>query len=386
MIVRTDQLRTLEWSFTWSPVVGLVGPRQVGKTTLARALAGRSSSPTYYDLENPRDRARLADPLLALESARGLVVIDEIHHVPELFPVLRVLVDRGGVQFLVLGSASPDLLRQGSESLAGRITWHELGGFSLDEVGAAAAEALWIRGGFPRSFLASGDAESAAWRRSFVQTFLERDLPALGVRTPTSTLSRFWSMLAHWHGQLWNGAEFARAFGMSEPTVRGYLDLLDQAYVVRVVRPWHENLAKRQVRSPRVYLRDSGLLHTLLDVETPERLHGHPLVGASWEGFALGAVIDRLRARRDQCWFWRTHAGAELDLLVTDGDRRLGFEFKRTSSPSVTRSMHTALADLKLESLTVVYPGPESFPLADRIRAVGIQTLLEQIVPLSSVP
>jgi predicted AAA+ superfamily ATPase len=274
-------------------------------------------------------------------------------------------------------------LRQTSESLAGRIYYHELGGFDLDEVGVAARNQLWLRGGFPRSFTAATDSDSAEWRRGFVRTFLERDLPALGIGIPPETLRRFWTMIAHYHGQVWNGAELARAFGVSNMTVRRYLDLLTSALVLRQLLPWHENLSKRQVKSPKVYVADSGLLHTLLQLETRENLEGHPKVGASWEGFALCEVVERLGARREEVFFWATHAGAEIDLLVIRGQRRFGFELKRTAAPKMTPSIWTALEDLRLDRIDVVYPGEHTFPLAERVRAVALSRLYEDLEPLS---
>ncbi|MCA9490273.1 MAG: ATP-binding protein [Myxococcales bacterium] len=373
-VVRTDHARQVRELLEEFPVVGLLGPRQVGKTTLARDIASERAA-AWFDLELPRDAVRLADPGLALEGLEGLVVIDEVQRQPELFPLLRVLVDRPDhdLRFLVLGSASPELLRQGSETLAGRIAFHVLDGFDLDEV--PDWRTLWGRGGFPRSFLAGSDAASLRWREAFVDTFLSRDLPALGIAVPPTTMRRFWTMLAHWHGQRWNGAELGRAFGMSDTTVRRYLDLLEAAYAVTVLQPWHENLGKRQVRAPKVYVRDSGLLHALLGVADDDDLQGRPLVGASWEGFALGQVVRRLRARPHECYHWATHQGTELDLLVVRGQQRLGFEFKRTSTPQATRSMHIARDDLGLDRVDVVWPGAGTWPLGDRIRAVGIEDL-----------
>ena len=367
-------------------MVGILGARQVGKTTLARQLSARWQSPTvFFDLENPRDRSRLVeDPLLALESHEGLVVIDEVQNAPELFPILRVLVDRpeSATKFLILGSASPDLLRQGSETLAGRIYYHEIGGFDLTEVGVDVLDRLWLRGGFPRSFLAQDDAASAEWRRGFIRTFLERDLPALGLQVPPDAMRRFWTMLAHFHGQVWNGAELARAFGVAETTVRRYLDLLRSALVLDVLPPWFENLKKRQVKSPKVYLSDSGLLHALLGIDDMEDLLRHPKVGASFEGLACREVIATLGARHEEVFFWATHAGAELDLLVVRRHRRLGFEIKRTSTPKLSPSIRTALSDLNLDRLDVIYAGDETFPLAERVRAVGITRLRQDLEPL----
>ena len=366
-------------------MVGILGARQVGKTTLARQLAARYDGPvTFYDLEDPTDLARLAEPMLSLREARGLVIIDEVQRRPDLFPVLRVLADRleQPARFLILGSASPELLQQTSESLAGRIFYHELGGFALDEVGVAARERLWLRGGFPRSFLAESGRASAEWRRGFIRTFLERDLPGLGIEIPTETLRRFWTMIAHYHGQVWNGAELARAFAVSGSTVRRYLDLFTSALVLRQLPPWFENLGKRQVKSPKVYVADSGLLHALLNLRTREDLEGHPKVGASWEGFVLREIVERLGAQPEEVFFWATHAGAELDLLVVRGRRRFGFELKRTSAPRVTPSIRTALDDLRLERVDIVYPGEHTFPLAEHVRALALARLYEDLEPL----
>jgi len=387
MIDRARHLNHLEWLFGTFPVVAILGARQVGKTTLARAFAEAAAGRvTRFDLESPEDLALLGDPLLALRDLEGLVVLDEIQRRPEIFQVLRVLVDRpdATTRFLVLGSASPDLLRQTSETLAGRIAYHRLRGLALDEVGIDRFENLWLRGGFPRSFLASGDAESSAWRRAFVQTFLERDLPQLGVRTPAQTLHRFWSMIAHYHAQRWNGAELARAFGVSESSVRRYLDLLTDSLVLRQLPPWFENLAKRQVRSPKVYVEDCGLLHSLLGIETHEGLLRHPKVGASWEGFLVGQLLEHLGAREEESYYWATQGGAELDLLVVHEGRRYGFELKRSSTPRITPSMRSALEDLKLDRLDVVYAGARTVALADGVRAVAASRMLKDIEPIRS--
>lgn len=385
MIDRERDLRTLRGLLQRHPVVGIVGSRQVGKTTLARVMVNRTKGPcTYLDLENPQHLARLGDPLLALQDLRGLVVIDEVQRHPDLFPVLRVLVDRprSKTRFLILGSASPALLRQSSESLAGRIIYHELGGLALDEVGSDRGDRLWLRGGLPRAYLARSNRTSAEWRRGFVRTFLERDLPQLGVTIRATTLRRFWAMLAHYHGQTWNAAEFGRAFGVADTTVRNYLDLLTSALVLRQLPPWHENISKRQVKSPKVYIADSGLLHTLLNLTTPADLDVHPKVGASWEGFVLAQVARQLGARADECYFWATHAGAELDLLVVRGRTRLGFEIKRTSSPRITPSMRSAVSDLGLRRLDAIHAGEQSFPLAGKVRAVAFSRLLKDLKPL----
>ena len=363
------------------PVVGIIGARQVGKTTLARQLIAQATGPvTTFDLEDPTDERRLADPKLALATLRGLVVIDEVQRHEGLFRLLRVLVDRPGnpARFLVLGSAGPALLRQSSESLAGRIAYHELPPFRIGEVGTApeTVERLWLRGGFPRSFRAEDDRRSLRWRLAFVQTFLERDLPALGVSVPAATMRRFWTMVAHYHGNVWKHAELARALDISAPTVGNYLDALVDALVVRRLPPWYENLKKRQVKAPKVYLADSGLLHALLGLESHAALLGHPKSGLSWEGFALHEVVGRLGIVWENCYYWATHGGAELDLLAFHGGRRVGFEFKRTSAPGMTRSMHAALADLKLDRLFVVFPGDGRFPLHAKVEAVGLERLV----------
>jgi predicted AAA+ superfamily ATPase len=385
VIQRSRHIQRVEGLLSYHTVVALLGARQVGKTTLARQIMGRREGPaTRFDLEDPDDLARLDEPKLALAHLDGLVVIDEVQRRPDLFPVLRVLVDRpsSSARFLILGSASPELLRQSSETLAGRIVHHELGGLALDEVGGDRADDLWLRGGFPRSFLAPSIELSAEWRRGFVRTFLERDIPELGIQIPGTTLHRFWRMLAHYHGQVWNGAELARAFGVAATTVRRYLDLLTGALVVGQLPPWYENLSKRQVRSPKVYIADTGLLHTLLGIETRESLEGHPKVGASWESFVLREVVLRLGARPEECYFWATHAGAELDLLVVRGQRRLGFEIKRTTAPAASRSMHSARESLGLDRLDLIHAGEHTFPLAEGVRAVAFARLAEDLEPL----
>jgi uncharacterized protein len=367
------------------PVVGIIGARQVGKSTLAGLLAKSWPGPvSLFDLESEEDLARLADPLLALKSLTGLVILDEVQRRPDLFTALRVLADRPGspCRFLVLGSAAPGMLRQSSETLAGRIAYFPLGGFTLGEVGADSHAELWCRGGFPRSYLAESAAASMEWRRGFIRTFLERDLPQFGIRVASSTMRRFWTMLAHYHGQTWNASEFARSFGVADTTVRHYLDVLTSALVVRQLQPWHANIAKRQVKAPKVYIADSGLLHGLLNLPRREDVEGHPKLGASWEGFVVEQTVARLGAEPEECFFWATHGGAELDLLVVRGLVRRGFEVKRTSAPSVTPSMRSALADLGLSSLDVIHAGDRTFALHERIRAVSIARLLDDIAPL----
>ncbi len=385
MIPRKEELALLRRLLRRHPVVGITGARQVGKSTLARMLMADWPGPTtLFDLESIEDQARLAEPVLALKPLRGLVVIDEIQRSPDLFTTLRVLVDRPRrpSRFLVLGSASPELLRQGSESLAGRIVYHELGGFALAEVGAERHQRLWMRGGLPRSYLARTLAESHEWRAAFVRTFLERDLPQLGFNLNSNAMRRFWTMLAHYHGQVWNASEFGRSFGVADTTARSYLDRLTSALVVRQLLPWHENIAKRQVKAPKVYVADSGLLHSLLNLRTVADLEAHPKLGASWEGFALDQVVRRMRATREECFFWATHGGAELDLLIVRGNLRLGFEFKRTSAPRITPAMRQAIADLRLRRLDVIHAGDQTFPLAGNVRAVAVESLLRDMNPL----
>jgi len=386
MIQRQRELLVLQGMLRRHPVVGIIGARQVGKTTLAQMLVRSVSQPTHiFDLENPDDLARLTEPMLVLKPLRGLVIIDEVQRNPGLFPVLRVLADRPRrpCRFLILGSASPELLTQTSETLAGRIACHQLGGLALDEVGSRHCLKLWRRGGLPRSYLARSEQDSFEWRIGFVQTFLERDLPQLGVNISSATMRRFWTMLAHYHGQVWNASEFARSFGVADTTVRGYLDRLGSALVVRQLAPWHENIAKRQVKSPKVYVSDTGLLHTLLNLRTMADIEAHPKVGASWEGFIIDQLIRRLGAEANECFFWTTHAGAELDLLVIRGRMRRGFEIKRTTAPKLTRATHIALQDLKLGYLDIIHAGDHTFPLADKVRAVALERLLDEIPPLS---
>lgn len=376
MIKRTALSRRIRTALGRSRVVVLSGPRQAGKTTLARELLDVESV-NYFDLEDPASLARLDEPMTALRPLKGLVVIDEVQRRPELFPILRVLTDRNPspARFLILGSASGDLLRQSSESLAGRVEYVTIGGFSLSELGAESESRLWLRGGFPLAYLASSEADSQAWRRNFIQTLLERDFPQWGVRVPASALLRFWTMLAHYHGQTWNAAEPARALGVSEPTVRRYLDLLTDALMVRQLQPWHANLKKRQVKSPKLYVSDSGLLHQLLGITSEKALLGHPKVGASWEGFVIEQVLAS--QAHDEAYFWATHQGAEIDLILRRGDRLLGIECKRADAPRMSKSLRTATADLGLEQIAVLYPGTRSYPLSESVEVVPFTTLAE---------
>lgn len=375
MIEREAWLEAIKRGFRVHPAVAVVGPRQCGKTTLARCLADSEEPSHFFDLERTVDRRKLSTPELTLEPLTGLVVIDEIQRDPDLFAALRPLLDRTGVpaRFLLTGSASPDLVRGVSESLAGRVATIDLGGFSLTEVGMQSWVELWDRGGFPRSYLAPDAEASFHWREEFIRTFLERDLPQLGIRVPSESMRRFWTMIAHYHGRVWNGAEFARSMGSSEPTARRYLDLLAGAQMVRLLPPWFENLKKRQLKSPKLYIRDSGLLHALLGLPDHDTLLGNPKLGASWEGFALEQTLGVLSSR--DAYFWATHAGAELDLLVLKGGKRHGFEFKYADAPSVTKSMRVAMEDLGLDDLRVIYPGRERFALAPGIEAVPLREI-----------
>ncbi len=374
MISRSQLLGSIRAALKRSRVVALIGPRQSGKTTAARQIVP-AESPRYFDLEDPASLARLTEPMTALTPLRGVIVIDEIQRRPDLFPVLRVLADRTPLRsrLLILGSASPALLRQSSESLAGRLETITLTGFGLEELGSKALARLWRRGGFPLAYLARSEADSVRWRQQFVRTYLERDMPQLGINVSATTMLRFWTMLAHYHGNIWNAAEFARSLDVSQPTVRRYLDLLSDLFIMRTLPPWHENLKKRQVKSPKVYVRDSGLLHRLLGIRTEKDLLSHPKCGASWEGFAVEETLRLIEP--DEVYFWATHKGAELDLLLFKNGRRIGVEMKRQDAPRLTSSMRSALADLKLDWLTILYPGSREFDLADRVRVVPLAAL-----------
>ncbi len=374
MIPRPTYLAAIAEGLESNPVVALLGPRQCGKTSLARTLAAQREC-EFFDLEDPVDRRRLEAPKLALQGRRGIVVIDEVQRKPELFEILRVIVDdpSNRARFLLLGSAAPRLVKGASETLAGRISFVDMSGFDMSEIDSAGASKLWLRGRFPRSFLARDDATSHRWRDDFIRTFLERDVPLLGITIPAETLRRFWTMVAHYHGQVWNAAEFARSLGRAEATARRYLDILSGAYLVRQLQPWHANVGKRQVKAPKIYVRDTGLLHTLLSLRTAEQVHSHPKYGASWEGFVIEEIVTAARTR--DAYFWATHAGAELDLLLFRGGRSLGFEIKVTDAPRTTKSMRIAIRDLGLHHLYVVYPGSTTYPLDDAITALSVSDL-----------
>lgn len=374
MIKRAGIISTLKTAIKRSKVVVLSGPRQCGKTTLAREFLSEESV-NYFDLEDPISLARLDEPMTALRPLKGLVVIDEVQRRPDIFPVLRVLADRKGTpaRFLILGSASGNLLQQSSESLAGRLEYVTIGGFSLSELDTPAETVLWRRGGFPLSYLAKTEADSFAWRKSFIRTLLERDLPQWGVRVPAVALQRFWTMLAHYHGQTWNAAEPARALGVSESTTRRYLDLFADALMIRQLQPWYANLSKRQVKAPKVYVRDSGLLHHLLGIETAKALMSHPKLGASWEGFVIEQIL--MTEPHDEAYFWATHQGAEIDLILRRGNRLLGVECKRTDAPGMTPSIRIALEDLGLKRVAIIYPGNKRFSLAKKVEVVPLEEL-----------
>ena len=376
MTPRDNYMRQIETALRRSPVTALLGPRQCGKTTLARLFGNRLSA-TYFDLESERDVRRLANPELVLGELRGLVVLDEIQRLPALFNVLRVLADRpdADARFLILGSASPDLVRGVSESLAGRVEFVELAGFDLSETGVKRWRRLWLRGGSPRSYLAESDADSMAWRDGFLRTFLERDIPQLGIATPAAAMRRFWTMLAHWHGQTWNATELGRAMSATDKTMRRYLDLLTGTFMVRQLQPWFQNVAKRQVKAPKVYVRDLGVLHTLLDIPNEAALLSHPKVGASWEGFVIEQVLRALQPAN--AWFWAAHSGGEVDLLVMIEGRRIGFEVKFNEAPTVTRAMHNVVDTLQLKHLFVVCPTPHAYPVAERVSVLPVTQVVD---------
>ena len=369
MIKRIRYRKHIEAALERSRAVALLGPRQCGKTTLAREIVNKDSS-NYFDLEDPGSLIGLADPKTALSSLKGIIVIDEVQRQPDLFPILRVLLDRTPLpsKFLILGSASPDLLRQSSESLAGRLEMIELGGFDLSEVGQKESARLWLRGGFPLSFLAKNDLDSFTWRKNFIQAFLERDLRQQGINIPTVSLHRFWAMLANSHGQIWNAAPFASSLGISEPTVRRYLDILTGVFMVRQIQPWYANIKKRQVKAPKIYIRDTGVLHSLLGLKTELEVRWHPCCGSSWEGYVIEEIIHSVEP--DDVYFWATHNGAEIDLVFRKSGRMYGVEIKRADAPTMTPSMRIALEDLKLERIAVIYPGEKRYSLHKKIDVV----------------
>lgn len=375
MIIREHLHEKIEKTVSRNIITAILGPRQCGKTTISR-LIGEQSQAVYFDLEDPVSIQSLkSSPMQLLSSLEGLVILDEIQRMPELFPILRVLADRpeAAAKFLLLGSASPQLMKNVSESLAGRIGFVDMSGFDIWEADQKEVKKLWYRGGFPRSFLASDDDGSFSWRQDFIRTFLERDIPQLGITVPAETLRRFWTMLAHYHGQTWNGSEFARSIGATEPTARRYLDILTGAYVVRQIHPWFENISKRQVKSPKIYIRDSGILHALLMLKD-DQIFSHPKNGASWEGFVLEQIISRIDS---PVYYWATHAGAKLDLFTISNGKRTGFEIKYSDAPSLTKSMHIAIQDLQLDQLYIIYPGVTSYPLRKNIQVIPLKDFEE---------
>jgi predicted AAA+ superfamily ATPase len=376
MIERPSYITEIQAALQRSRIVALIGPRQSGKTTLAQMFVS-SDSVNYFDLEDPVSLTRLEEPMTAIRDLTGLVVIDEIQRRPDLFPILRVLADRHPLQarFLILGSASPDLVRKASESLAGRLETISISGFSLSEVSQEKLNQHWLRGGFPLSYLAANDLDSQIWRKNFIQTFLERDLPQWGIQISAVTLMRFWTMMAHYHGQTWNAAEASRSFGVSDMTVRRYLDILESVFMIRVLQPWYANIHKRQVKSPKIYLCDSGLLHSLLGIYSELDLYTHPKIGASWEGYTIEETIKAMRP--DETYFWGTHNGAELDLLLLKDGKRIGVECKRKDAPHLTPSMKIAVEDLQLDKLMVFYPGEKTYPLAERIDVIPLIRLAD---------
>ena len=366
MIIRSSYINRLSNAVRRSPVTALLGPRQSGKTTLSR-LFGEGKEATYFDLESQSDLNRLQNPEMMLGSLKGIIVLDEIQEKPELFRILRVLADRtdNSARFLILGSASPDIIKNVSETLAGRVEFIELSGFDLTETGQESIDRLWVRGGLPRSFLADTEDDSIAWREGFISTFLERDIPLLGIRIPPVAMRRFWTMLAHYHGQIWNASEISRSMGVSDKTVRTYLDILSGTYMIRQLQPWYENISKRQVKAPKIYFRDSGLMHNLLSLADSNTLLGHPRVGASWEGFALEQFLNIVQL--PEAYFWSTHSGAEIDLFFIYRGRRYGVEFKYSETPKTTKSMHVAVKDLRLDHLWIIYPGKSNYPIDEKI-------------------
>lgn len=374
---RPYYLAQVQRQFEITPCVALLGPRQSGKTTLATNYAKRSDAEiTYFDLENPIDLAQLNNPMLALEPLRGLIVIDEIQLRPDLFPILRVLIDQHlARQFLILGSASRDLIQQSSESLAGRISYLEVMPFSYDETDHV--DKLWLRGGFPLSYLAQTDLHSYDWRQAYITTFLERDIPALGFKIPANTIRRFWMMLTHYHGQMLNTSELGQSLGVAHTTIRHYLDILTGTFMIRELTPWIENIKKRQVKTSKIYFRDSGLYHALLGIADLKALRFHPKLGASWEGFAMEEIIRHHHARPEECYFWGVHSQAELDCLIIKDGKKLGFEFKYSDAPVLTTSMSQSLENLNLDRLTVIYPGKKNYRLSEKIEVIGLESYLK---------
>ncbi len=378
MLDRTRYKLQIRTALKRSKITAILGPRQCGKTTLSREIS-RHQSTHFLDLESPSDRTKLQNPELYLSNIPGLVIIDEIQQMPELFPVLRVLSDKvqNNGRFLILGSASPDIIKKASESLAGRVEFVDLHGFDISETGTDEINRLWLRGGFPLSYLAENENDSIAWREGFVRTFLQRDIPQFGINIPPETLRRFWTMLAHSHGQLLNSSQLASSMGMSDKTIRSYIDILSSTYMIRPLPPWHANLKKRQVKSPKIYIRDTGLLHHLLGITTMDTLMGHPQSGASWESFVIEQIM-RINPIL-QSYFWSTYSGAELDLFTILGNKRIGIEIKFTETPKTTKSMHSSIKELDLSKLYVIYPGSDRYPIHELIEACPLSDFINEI-------
>lgn len=376
MIKRCKFLQLIENHFKIHKVCALLGPRQCGKTTLSQEFASLKEIPriNIFDLEDYSDLERLADPLLALSDLEGFVIIDEIQYKPNLFSTIRVLADKKNIKFLVLGSASRDLIKQSSETLAGRIGYIELTPLVLSESQSLDIDNLWVRGGFPLSYLADNDELSFLWRQNYVKTFLERDVPRLGFSIPTMQLRRFWMMLCHYHGGIFNASELGKSLGVSHHTAKNYLDILEGTFMVRVLQPWHENLKKRQVKTPKIYFRDSGIYHVLLGLNSYESMAISPKIGSSWEGFALEQVINHYNAESEECYFWSAHGVAEIDLVIIKDGKRVGFEFKYSSTPKITKSIEIALSDLKLDQVKIIFPGDKTYKLSEKIKAIGLKS------------
>ena len=372
MIARNIDRHEIMSRISQFPVTAILGPRQCGKTTIARQL----EFDHYFDLENPRDMVSMEQPQLTLEDLKGLIIIDEIQRIPELFPLIRYLADTNPQQkYLILGSASRDLIRQSSESLAGRIAYFHMGGFRIHDIAGTDIKKLWFRGPLPDSFTPDHDEQSRLWRENYISTFLEKDIPQLGINIPARTLRRFWNMLAHYHGQILNYAELGRSFGISDMTIRKYIDILEGTFMVRLLQPWHVNIGKRVVKSPKVYLKDSGIFHSLMNIDSPEQLYSHPKLGASWEGFALECVSRAINKPEGELYFWRIHSGSELDFFWRQGGKNWGVEFKYATAPGLSRSMNIVAKDLQLEHLWVIYPGDKTYPLSEKITALPLREI-----------
>ncbi|MDD5686904.1 MAG: ATP-binding protein [Elusimicrobia bacterium] len=374
IIQRKHDIKEINNLLKLFPVTAILGPRQSGKTFLARLMKYNH----YFDLENPQDISRLENPQITLEDLSGLIVIDEIQHHKDLFKTMRYLVDKNPKQkYLVLGSASGNLMKQSSESLAGRIGYYHLGGFSISDIGADSIKKLWLRGGLPRSFLSRNDKESSIWLSNYISTFLERDIPQLGITIPSHTLRKFWLMMSHYHGVVLNYSELARSFGISDMTVRKYIDIMEQTFMVRILQPWYANIGKRLVKSPKIYIRDSGILHSLLSIENFNQLSVHNKIGTSWEGFALECISKSLQKKNEELFFWNTHNGAELDLFWQNKGKNWGIEFKYSDAPKITRSIHLAINDLNLSHLWIIYPGKQSYKLNTKVTVIPLSETKE---------